>query len=515
MRKIEEIWAAFWCALFGRLLYDEMSGRERTHELREIASREHRCPNGKTRRYSISTLRRKLRRFKTERLKGFCTRRRSDLGGSRVTDETVIHQLIELKRELPSRSADTLSRMLYTRTGVSLSRSTLYRYLKAAGATRLKLGVDKTKVRRRWTRDKVNELWVGDFEEGPYVLYEGETVPTHLSLFIDCRSRYIVAGRYYYRQNLAVLEDTLFRAFAIHGKPHEIYLDNGKVYHSRAYKLMCAELGIRPIYRKAGDPAPGGLVERFFRSAQDQFESEVRAGDILSLDDLNRAFGAFLDIVYHDRVHSELGMSPNTCYQDKCGIIRQVDLSCIHDFFLRREIRTVNRIYSDVSLDRRLYRVDKKLRGDRVEVRFDPFGDAQRVYIHSLDGERLGEGLLHQREEGEDACATRHGSRPKNNFVQDLCKEQERRLKEQAEGIDFRKVPSPERWAFSRFAICLARELNLKGELSAFDAGQLETLRKFWATHAELSAEVVRRGVRQAEPKNIRQSLFEIRSLIS
>jgi hypothetical protein len=40
-------------------------------------------------------------------------------------------------------------------------------------------------------------LWVGDFEEGPYVLVDGEVLPTYLCLFIDCHSRYVVEGRYY------------------------------------------------------------------------------------------------------------------------------------------------------------------------------------------------------------------------------------------------------------------------------------------------------------------------------
>jgi hypothetical protein len=29
-------------------------------------------------------------------------------------------------------------------------------------------------VRKRWTREHTHDLWVGDFEEGPYVLVDGE-----------------------------------------------------------------------------------------------------------------------------------------------------------------------------------------------------------------------------------------------------------------------------------------------------------------------------------------------------
>ena len=59
----------------------------------------------------------------------------------------------------------------------------------------MKLGIARKKVRGRWTRDHTHDLWVGDFEEGPYVIENNEVVPTNLSIFIDAHSRYVVEGR--------------------------------------------------------------------------------------------------------------------------------------------------------------------------------------------------------------------------------------------------------------------------------------------------------------------------------
>ncbi|TVS12289.1 MAG: hypothetical protein EA424_22725 [Planctomycetaceae bacterium] len=39
------------------------------------------------------------------------------------------------------------------------------------------------------TREQTNALWLGDFEERPYVLHEDRPVGTHLSAFIDCLHR--------------------------------------------------------------------------------------------------------------------------------------------------------------------------------------------------------------------------------------------------------------------------------------------------------------------------------------
>ena len=191
-------------------------------------------------------------------------KKRADLGKPRNASAQVIKKAIELKKEQPRRSPRTINFFLKDRYGTTVPRSTLYRHLKQAGATRIKLGVTREKIRKRWTRNHTHDLWVGDFEEGPYVLEQGDVVPTHLSAFIDCHSRYGVEARYYFRQNLDILIDSWIRALSIHGAPVELYVDNAKVYHSIGLKAACHRLNIRLLHRPPLDPAPGGLVERFF-----------------------------------------------------------------------------------------------------------------------------------------------------------------------------------------------------------------------------------------------------------
>jgi len=142
-------------------------------------------------------------------------------------------------------------------------------------------------------------LWVGDIEYGPYVLIEGQAYQTYLSAFIDVHSRYIVDARYYLRENRQILIDNLLRAWEINGLPRAIYVDNGKIYYSEELQHACAGLEIKLLHRPPRQPEPGGIIEKFFQSVQSLFESEVRAGDILDLDRLNRAFSAWLNVSYH------------------------------------------------------------------------------------------------------------------------------------------------------------------------------------------------------------------------
>lgn len=310
MDKKNEQWAVFWCDLLRPILYSEISPEETHRYLKTLAQQPVVYPDGKNGTPSLSTLKRKLRKYESGGFDALGRRTRSDRGKSRNTVSEIVNAAIAMKKEQPYRSDITINRLLEEKFGTTIARSSLYRYLKDAGATRFKLGVTTKPVRKRWSCDKPHELWVGDFEEGPYVINGLDVLPTCLSAYIDCCSRYVVAARYYYRQNLDVLIDTLLRALAIHGTPLGLYQDNAKVYHSNGLKAACYRTGIQLLYRKKGDPEGGGVIERFFRTTQERFESEIRAGEILTLDSLNQAFIAWLAQDYHKTRHSEIESTP-------------------------------------------------------------------------------------------------------------------------------------------------------------------------------------------------------------
>ena len=59
-----------------------------------------------------------------------------------------------------------------------------------------------------------------------------EAVKTHLSAWIDCHSRYVVEARYYIRENLDILIDSLLRAWGKQGASRELYVDNANDSYS-------------------------------------------------------------------------------------------------------------------------------------------------------------------------------------------------------------------------------------------------------------------------------------------
>ncbi len=513
MDKNNEQWAVFWCDLLRPIIYSEISPEETTRYLKTLAQKPVVYPDGKCKKPSLSTLKRKLTVYRTRGFDALGRKKRSDQGKSRSVAEQIIKAAVAMKKEQPFRSDITINRLIEEQFGTTIARSTLYRHLKEAGATRLKLGVTKKPVRKRWTCENAHDLWVGDFEEGPYVMNGPDAVPTHLSAFIDCHSRYGVAARYYYRQNLDVLIDTLLRALAAHGMPLGLYVDNAKVYHSNGLKAACYRSGIRLLYRKKGDPEGGGVIERLFQTIQDRFEAEVRAGDIMSLDELNHAFAAWMAQDYHKTLHTEIGKTPEDALEKGTRVIRQMDLNAFCTSFMQTVKRTVHSTFSDIQLHRRYYKVDSKLRGDRVEVRYDPFSSQDTVQVYSLKGVYLAEGQLHHRSGVDPMPPVKAPGKPENNYLALLQRLHQQELASKTQGIDYRKTADQRPWPFHEFAKMIADLLGKKGGLGAFNADELEALKKTWNMNAGTNKSMVRQACAAATHKSSPYVIRELKTL--
>ena len=513
MDKEQEKWAIFWCDLLSPVIYGEIEAEATNRFLKQKASKKIRYPDGRIAKPSITTLRRKLKRYQEGGFDSLARKKRSDRGKPRNASPEVIEKAIELKKEQPRRSPQTINFFLKDIYALSVPRSTLYRHLKQAGATRIKLGVTQTKVRKRWTRIHTHDLWVGDFEDGPYVLHHQDIVPTYLSAFIDCHSRYAVEAHYYFRQNLDILIDSWIRALSIHGAPIELYVDNAKIYHSNGLKAACHRLNIHLLHRPPADPPPGGLIERLFQTIQDQFEAEVRAGQLIKLDQLNRALSAYLAVNYHQTKNSDTGQTPQLRYQQGLTVIRQVDMSRVIESFMHTATRSVNRTFSDVQLHKRFYSVDPKLRGDRVQVRFDPFSSWDTVHIYSMKEEYLGIGTLHDRTTAPPTPQIRR-PKPKHSFIDLMIRHHNKNLDQQTGRIDYRKVVKRRPWPFFEFAKTVAQLMGRKAALAGLSTEELESLKKLYNQSLSINHQMVKEAFENAPQPTLAYIIAQLKHLI-
>lgn len=405
MNKKKEAQALLWGRILSPVLHkphdDDRSDRQILLELtKEVFYDE----EGVAKSYSLSTLKRKLKKYRKKGIKGLVAKLRNDEGKIRQGREEVLQRAIAIKKENPFRSHTQINLILRGEGFTPIPASTLLRHLKEQGVTVRKLGYEGQIVRKRWTREHTHDLWVGDFSQGPSVIdKDGKTYKTWISAFIDVHSRFLVVGIYAPTCDMDALVYSLLAAFENHGKPKAVYLDNAKVYRSNILARACLSLGIELIHRTVRDPQGGGIIERFFLTAQKQFEAEFvgKKKTPLDLEKLNLLFKAWVSEVYHKTKHSETNQTPEKRYTD--GLLTPVSPIRSEDavrYFYNEITRTVNPDFSDITINKRLYKVNEKLRGDKVIVRF-PLGSLMdEVEIYSFKTQKhLGKGILHDRSE--------------------------------------------------------------------------------------------------------------------
>jgi putative transposase len=128
-------------------------------------------------------------------------------------------------------------------------------------------------------------------------------------------------------------------------------------------------------------PEGRGKIERFFGFIRSDFLPELAHSTVATLPQLNESLLAWIEVVYHRKIHSETGQSPLERFrQDQAPATRSLDPQELRQAFLHRAQRKVTKTAS-VSFRGNRYQVPAYLRGQTIELRFDPF-DLTRLEVH-------------------------------------------------------------------------------------------------------------------------------------
>jgi len=193
-----------------------------------------------------------------------------------------------------------------------------------------------------------------------------------LLAFIDDFSRALPGHRWTASEDTVRLEGALRAGLACRGVPKAILVDRGSAFVSAPLARACAVLGARLVHASPRAAATKGKVERFFRTVRGQFLVELDArGGARDLAELNRLFTAWVEVVYHRRVHTETKMTPLERFLS-AGVPALPSPELLHEAFLWSELRRVTKT-AQVSLHGNCFEVDAALVGRRVELVFDPF----------------------------------------------------------------------------------------------------------------------------------------------
>jgi len=133
-------------------------------------------------------------------------------------------------------------------------------------------------------------MWISDGLHGPII--DGKRAV--LFALLDDHSRYVPGHRWGHGEDTLGMQAALHDAVKTHGRPRNLYCDNGSAYSSNQLAWSVAVLDIRLVHSRPGRPQGRGKIERWNRTVRDQFLVEIEAaGGVDSLDELNRLFTAW------------------------------------------------------------------------------------------------------------------------------------------------------------------------------------------------------------------------------
>lgn len=344
-------------------------------------------PDGSVRRFSVRTLERYLALYRKGGVDALMPEAREDQARPRALPQTVIDRAIELRREQPARTVEQIITMLVNENKAlpdKLKRSTLSAHLRKAGAMRAPVP-GKKRAFQRYGASRVHEIWQCDVCDSlriPDPDTNGQLRVARLIAVLDDHSRYICFSSYYFRENLPSLEDALKKAITAHGTPDIFYCDNAKIYQSKQLLEVAARLKFEIRHTKPYQPMGRGKLEKWFRYVEHAFRPEaellVKQGKIASLEDLNRYFSAWLETMYHQRVHRTLKKRPAAVMATH-GDLRLVDPETLRQAFLWSRSAKADKT-ACISVQGNTYEVEPVLAGEAVELRYDPY-DLQQIQV--------------------------------------------------------------------------------------------------------------------------------------
>jgi putative transposase len=303
--------------------------------------------------------------------------------GEPVTEKRLLDLAEALKREVSRRTAAQVAQIIRTTEGSGPSERTVQRHFARLGLNTRPDG-SAPQAFGRFEAAAPGDLWTGDALHGPTIAGR----KTYLFCFIDDHSRALVGYRWGLSEDTVRLEAAFRTRWRRVGVPKAVYLDNGSAMVSRSCCGPVPASGCAWCIPSPGRPQGRGKIERVFETVRIQFLVEVEARLPADVAELNRLFSAWVETVYHRRIHSETGQAPIERLLAGGPPLLPTQ-AALHEAFLWSEIRTVTKT-ATISLHSNTFEVDAALVGSRVEVVFDPF-DLETVEIR-FQGRSMGQG---------------------------------------------------------------------------------------------------------------------------
>lgn len=363
--------------------------------LSDLASRHYDIPDSQRTQITEATIERWYYQYRKGGIDALAPKTRSDQNQSKLPS-SIQEAILKAKKDNPSRSINAIITLLELQGLVgkgTLTRSSIYRLLKAHNLSSRVLSNPETIERRRFVAEYAGDLWQGDVMHGPSIPIKGKHRKLYLVSLMDDASRLIVHSEFRLGETALDIEAVLKQATLKRGLPNCLLLDNGPAYRSGSLQGICARLQIRIAYCRPYEAQGKGKIEKWHSLIRREFIDEVDWQQVKDLNDINGRLWAYLDQIYHARPHHGLDskLSPIERWRQDLVKIRSLGTVAtqLEEIFYHRHKRRVRKD-GCVSFNSILYEVPYELSGKNVFLVFDPETNEAK-WVESEKGERLGE----------------------------------------------------------------------------------------------------------------------------
>ncbi len=340
---------------------------------------------------SDRTVRNYLARYREQGPGGLLFYKPKSGSSPRVRDPRLREKILELVEQRPSRTVPQIRRLINADNELAeaigqVSDRSIYRFLAESGLTRTarkaKLTNEGRRAYHQFEASCSMELVQGDARDGIWLVkFPGseQTRKTYLFAWVDDYSRRILHAEYFWDEKLPRMEKTFKTMVLRWGIPKKLYLDNGNVYIAAHFAFVLAELKIRKIHHGPYKSWAKGKVEAVMKTIKRDFQAEAQRAGFKTLEELNSALWAWIDVEYNRRNHSSTGEPPAIRFEKglPADYRRIDDLQWFEDLFLLRENRKVGK-WGTVKLEGNQYHT-QAAPGGSIEVRYNPF-DLKQVW---------------------------------------------------------------------------------------------------------------------------------------
>jgi transposase InsO family protein len=251
------------------------------------------------------------------------------------------------------------------------------------GLTRALARLESREV-RSWESEYVNALWHYDFHEGslPVLTPQGEWKKPQLLGILDDYSRVAPHLQWYLSESAENLVHGLVQGFAKRGLPRSALSDNGGAMTAGETVQGLERLGIVLHTTLPYSPYQNGKQESFWGQIEGRLLPMLERVRDLTLEQLNHATQAWVEMEYHRKVHDEIGQSPLQRFLEGKNVGRDCpETLVLRQAFAVQEHRTQRRSDGTVSIEGARFEIPSRLRHiQRLMVRYASW-DLSQVWL--------------------------------------------------------------------------------------------------------------------------------------